>query len=371
MKAGLYFTSAANKYVERAPRVRDVCGVCNNGVLSRLDTYASKLFDKYFADPIVSQVTFQCRRDEFCRWVLKVLFNGQRGFGGVSKPFFPYREYILGNGASPRRLLLLGAVMGPSHLNNTLIFPRDFRVSDLRLPELELGVEFELAHALTLHSYLFCIVSMLGEVSEEQESRVVHYLGNALGASLMDVNGTITFDPNSAKLDHVSNKVRQAMHKPAQFGKDGYVEVGSKTYLMTAFPPEGLPLPRYRDNKIALATIRDGDRDYAVVGFNDFPSHLKEADEELGLPIQSSSLAYARIERRSFKTYLHLVDPLELDAPHLLPTTGIAQSDDNWLMWKRAIERNGLLYLCEGVVGRQPGPLRVRCAVQVLSTHEE
>jgi hypothetical protein len=60
---------------------------------------------------------------------------------------------------------------------------------------------------------------------------MTQYLGNALGTSLMDVNGTITFDPSLAKLDHVSNKVRQAMQKPAQYGKNGYVEVGEKTYF--------------------------------------------------------------------------------------------------------------------------------------------
>lgn len=366
-RSGLYFTSAANKYIEGAPKVRDVCTVCNNGILSRLDAYASKLFDTHFANSIVSSVTFECRRDDFCRWVLKVLFNAQRGFGGIWKPFLPYRQYILGKGPCPRPVFLFGAVMGPSRLNDRLIFPNDYRVSDLRLPELELGVEFELAHGLTINSYLFFIVSMLGEISEEQRLRVIQYLSNSLGASLIGENGTITFDPNSAKLDHVSNKMRQAMQKPAQYGKNGYVEVGNKTYLMTEFPVACLPTPRYRDNKMALATIRDGDQDYAIAQFSDFPPLLKEFDKELGVPIRPSSLAYARIERRIFKTYVSILDPLELDAPHCQTVTGIAQSDENWLMWKSAIENEGLLYLCEGLIGRQAEPLRVRCAVKVFA----
>jgi hypothetical protein len=364
-KAGLYFTAAANKYVEGAPTVRDVCRVCNEGILSRLDAYASKLFDMYFTNPIVSPVSFKCQPDDFCRWVLKVLFNGQRGFGGTSKPFLPYRGYILNKDPPPRRVLLFGSVMGPSRLNGQLIFPRDHRVSDLRLPELELGVEFELAYMLTLNSYSFCVVSMLGEVREDQASRVIQYLGNALGASLMDGNGTITFDPSSATIDHVSNKVRQAMHKPAQYGKNGYVEVNKKTYLMTAFPAGNLPSPRYRDGKVTLATIPVGGRHYAVVGLWDFPSRLDEVDQELGAPIRPSSRAYARIERRSFKTYLFLIDPLELDAPHLKAVAGIAQSDENWLMWKRALESNRLLYVC-GAVGQGSEPVRVRCAVEIL-----
>ncbi|WP_146055262.1 hypothetical protein [Paraburkholderia eburnea] len=298
---------------------------------------------------------------------MKVLFNAQRGFGGIWKPFLPYRQYILGKGPCPRPVLLFGAVMGPSRLNDRLIFPNDYRVSDLRLPELELGVEFELAHGLTINSYLFFIVSVLGEVSEEQRLRVIQYLSNSLGASLIGENGTITFDPNSAKLDHVSNKMRQAMQKPAQYGKNGYVEVGNKTYLMTAFPVTCLPTPRYRDNKMALATIRDGDQDYAIAQFNDFPPLLKEFDKELGVPIRPSSLAYARIERRIFKTYVSILDPLEIDAPHCQTVTGIAQSDENWLMWKSAIENKGLLYLCEGLIGRQAEPLRVRCAVKVFA----
>lgn len=312
---GLYFSSAANKYFEGAPRVRDVCRACNGGVLSRLDTYASKLYDRYFAGPIVSPVTFECRQDEFCRWVLKVLFNGQRGFGGVSKPFFPYRDYILNGGSPPRRVLMFGIVMGVSRLNGRWIFPRDFRVSDVRLPELKLGIEFELAHMLTLNSYSFCVVSMLGEVSNEQVDRVVQYFENAFGASLMDSNGTVTFDPRLTKVDHVSHKVRQAMHKPAQYGNNGYVEVGRKTYFMTALPAGPIPTPRYRDNKVTLATMRDGHGDYAVVAISNLPPLLKEIDEELGAAVRPSSRAYAKIERRSFKTYVTLLDPHELDAP--------------------------------------------------------
>jgi len=366
-KAGLYFTSAANKYVEGAPTVRDVCRVCNGGVLSRLDAYASKLFDLYFAHPIVSPVTFKCRRNEFCRWLLKVLFNGQRGFGGVSKPFLPYREYILGEGQPSRQILLFGAVMGPSRLNGQLIFPRDYRIGDLRLPELELGAEFELAHMLTLNSYSFCVISIFGGASEEQERRVIQYLENAFGVTLMDEAGTITFDPDSARMDHVSNKVRQAMHKPAQYGKNGYVEVGKKTYLMTALPAAAtFPRSCYRDTKVALATIRTGDRTYAAAGLGYFPTWLAEVDEEFGATIQPSPLAYAKIERRSFKTYVSLVDPLELDAPHLKAVAGIVQSDENWLMWKEAIESNQLLYLCEWGNHREPVPTRIRCAVKAF-----
>lgn len=46
--------------------------------------------------------------------------------------------------------------------------------------------------------------------------------------------------------------------------------------------------------------------------------------------------------------------------------TGIAQSDENWHMWKKAIEGSRLLYLCDGAIGREGSPVRVRCAVEVF-----
>ncbi len=366
-RSGLYYTAAAEKYVEGAPVVRDVCDVCNNKTLSRLDAYAAELFDRYFAHTIVRPVRFECDLDRLSRWLLKVIFNGQRAFGGIDTPFRPYRPYMLGaDPRPPRKVFLFGGVMAPSMFEGRLVLPRDFRLSDLRLDERLLGVEFDIAHMLTLNSFMLCVVSMKDPDVRELPLNVVLTLKNSLGLVQFGGNGDVVFDPDVSRIDHVSHKVKQTRNRPWLFGKSGEVVVGDKKFKMTAHPQVQQSESTIRDGKLSLASIEVDRHLFAAIGFKVYPPQLREIQASIGSNVAESKRAVAVVERRKYKTYVRLLDPNELHRPHLDTPSGIEQSEENWLLWKSAFERTGLIYLLEGV-GAVAGVSDVLCAVPVAS----
>ena len=85
------------------PVLRDVCRICNNERLGRLDTYASQLFKDYFLPPIASPVRLVFRYDFelLHRWLLKVFYNFARKVGHRTDVFEPHIPYILGDGSNP------------------------------------------------------------------------------------------------------------------------------------------------------------------------------------------------------------------------------------------------------------------------------
>ncbi|WP_323018432.1 hypothetical protein [Castellaniella sp.] len=371
-RQGLYYSAAAEKYVEGAPVVRDVCDACNNETLSRLDDYASDLFDRYFVHVIVKPVLFQCDPNRLSRWLLKVMFNGQRAFGGVEKSFLPYRPYILGKDPyPPRKVFLFGGVMVPSKFEGRFVLPRDFRLSELRPDERLLGVEFDIAHMLTLNSFMLCVISLKDVKLEVLPSNITLTLKNGLGLVQFSDEGEIFFDPSDSRIDHVSHKVNQTRNKPWLFGRNGNVVVGNKIFKITAHPRMRQSGSAVRDNKLSLMSVNVDNKLFAMIGFQVYPPQLREIQTRLGTSISESKRAYAIIERRKYKTYVTLVDPKELGRPHLDMRTGIEQSDENWRLWRSAFERTGLIYLIEGV-GNAPRSSSVLCAVPILkvSIHE-
>ena len=68
---------AADKIVSTEPTILDVCGNCNSGVLSQLDSYFLVLFDRHFTNVVVSgeQISVDFKFDELLRWLLKMGYN--------------------------------------------------------------------------------------------------------------------------------------------------------------------------------------------------------------------------------------------------------------------------------------------------------
>jgi hypothetical protein len=79
-KQHLFWLSRLDKEVETEPQIRDVCDVCNNGVLSHLDSYICKLWDKFFSriHERGDFVRFSYDYDLLCRWLLKLCYNSAR-----------------------------------------------------------------------------------------------------------------------------------------------------------------------------------------------------------------------------------------------------------------------------------------------------
>lgn len=369
IKKGLYFTSAVNKYIEGAPTVRDVCATCNNGVLSKLDNYGSELYDKYFANPIVAPIRLQFREDDLCRWVLKSIFNGQRSFGGIFSPYLPYRGYILGTSAAPNRLTIFCGIMGPSIVEGRLQFPTDIRISDLRLPEQMLGIEFEIANLFIINSYIVGVLSLAAGSSADEYSRVAAYLKNAAGLSLVNA-GSCNLDPTRSKITLSAHKRSQALHKPETYGDGGVIRVGDKTYFLTGYPTMHMALVGTLDGKIALATMCIEGTDMAVLGLERFPPSLRESDAPLGSALPPTRRAYAVVRRGRTKTYPTILDPEEIGRPYLGGPAGVFQSNTNWTLWKNAIERTGVIHITEGTSSESFQRARTLCVVSVIAIEE-
>jgi hypothetical protein len=99
-------TTRSGLTTSSAPTVRDVCQTCNNGPLSYLDAYGSKLWRKYFAHALQApvDVVFDYDYDLLRRWLLKISYNDARSSPNASaiieahRPFVPY---ILGAARHP------------------------------------------------------------------------------------------------------------------------------------------------------------------------------------------------------------------------------------------------------------------------------
>lgn len=82
--------------------INDVCNICNNGILSQLDTYGIQLIKKYFQKEYLQDDVVNMEYDYglLTRWILKVVYNNARAFKKDYVSWFSNkREYILkGNG---------------------------------------------------------------------------------------------------------------------------------------------------------------------------------------------------------------------------------------------------------------------------------
>ncbi|VTR93365.1 Uncharacterized protein OS=Escherichia fergusonii B253 GN=ERIG_01105 PE=4 SV=1 [Gemmata massiliana] len=78
--------------------VKDVCGHCNNVVLSKLDAYGKQLYERYFANPVYAgeTVTFDYDGDRLLRWLLKLSYNSARAQNADALVLQEYRKVMLG-----------------------------------------------------------------------------------------------------------------------------------------------------------------------------------------------------------------------------------------------------------------------------------
>lgn len=78
--APVFWLSRLQREIPNEPRIRDVCGHCNNVILSELDSYVCDLFDRTLVhiperDEIVE---FEFDYHLLKRWLLKICFNSAR-----------------------------------------------------------------------------------------------------------------------------------------------------------------------------------------------------------------------------------------------------------------------------------------------------
>lgn len=98
----LFWLSRLDKEIKTEPQLRDICHVCNNGVLSQLDEYICKLWDQCFSKihEFGSFVSFSYDYNLLCRWLLKLCYNSARIHKFDEFIYPPLAPYIL-NGSEP------------------------------------------------------------------------------------------------------------------------------------------------------------------------------------------------------------------------------------------------------------------------------
>lgn len=87
------------KVHRQSPVIRDVCFICNNGVLSDLDNYGAELFENYFKTlvPLAEgPIVFRYDYHKMLRWLLKLSYNDARTYGASLKEHDLLIPYIMG-----------------------------------------------------------------------------------------------------------------------------------------------------------------------------------------------------------------------------------------------------------------------------------
>jgi hypothetical protein len=168
---------AADKILSIEPTISDVCRNCNNGVLSRLDSYFLALFDRYFTNVVVSgqQLNFDFNFDQLLRWLLKMGYNMGRArqWDGIQN-LAVCKDYIRFGKPRPSTITSLlqgttpGLIPGPQP---TELPPEIFTVNAMRVPRIVKNFAFVLH--VGIHCYQFYILLHRSEMnSSERKMRV-------------------------------------------------------------------------------------------------------------------------------------------------------------------------------------------------------
>jgi hypothetical protein len=103
------------------PVVKDVCAICNNKHLSKLDSYLSSLYDTNFAKILApgEDATFSYQYDLLLRVLLKISYNSSRACSETSeiKLLSNFSKYILHGGYHRRVMLHLQIVTAAKMMN--------------------------------------------------------------------------------------------------------------------------------------------------------------------------------------------------------------------------------------------------------------
>jgi hypothetical protein len=87
----LFWLRRIDREVQGEPTLRDVCDLCNNGVLSDLDAYVCRLFDRYFVRILqrYERVNFEYDYHLLKRWLLKMSYNSARIHNSIDLFAYP------------------------------------------------------------------------------------------------------------------------------------------------------------------------------------------------------------------------------------------------------------------------------------------
>lgn len=117
----LTYSKRESKFYKGDPTIKDICGHCNNVVLSKLDAYLSSLYDKHFERIWLpgEQATISYDYELLLRSVLKISYNSARADASekVVKVHKGFINFILHGGYCPPIELRLQIVTASRAIN--------------------------------------------------------------------------------------------------------------------------------------------------------------------------------------------------------------------------------------------------------------
>lgn len=142
------FSERANKVFSGDLTIADVCDQCNNGPLSYLDAYISKVYDRWFVQfPERGQwLDFDYDWSLLGRWLLKISFNSARASGSDVAVLEKFADVILGTDARPPDLGIWLDLTAPTYFENQhesgviearRVVPAMTRVCRINIPDAE------------------------------------------------------------------------------------------------------------------------------------------------------------------------------------------------------------------------------------------
>lgn len=139
------FYERADKFLNGEITIGDVCKICNNGVLSKLDNYVTDLWDNQLQNYIEKdEINFEYDYHKLLRWLLKVSYNSARVHGRTNIFSEDIIKYILGEKKTLKNTSLMVQLIKPYKikkkdrdsikdqkvLKEGVIYPYEFRISN-------------------------------------------------------------------------------------------------------------------------------------------------------------------------------------------------------------------------------------------------
>jgi hypothetical protein len=180
-KRGQFFlTRSPDYFVEGAPTVRDVCRVCNNGALSKLDAYALGLLrqcNRYLSEG--ETIVLHYDYDLLLRWLLKMCFNSGESSRQPRRHVTSRARLYLGKSIIPKRcavfLRLIHSYV-PTNLERAaraekgeqaeMLHHEGFRCSLILFPTSVKGEK--VGRAITFKSLMFNVLMLTPKTSHAQ-----------------------------------------------------------------------------------------------------------------------------------------------------------------------------------------------------------
>lgn len=207
---GMKYSARARRTFEGDLTVRDVCEVCNNGPLAKLDSYACELYDTNFGQfpEHFTPVRFAYEYSKLTRWLLKIAFNSARSQGHEDANLLArYRPLLLAEGdSSPIYANFFLALIGPGSLAvgpggaNRKIYPQAARSGPIIIPDVN-GYQHVSTRMVMINGYFFTLVlSRTPQMPPEEILDLLHRIpgeplaldGNMELMATMDANQALS-----------------------------------------------------------------------------------------------------------------------------------------------------------------------------------